>query len=49
MGYNGISGLYNYIVNNVTPPKIIDTGVIFVTRDNLNDPNVIEAIYPLKK
>ena len=49
MGYNGISSLYNYIVNNVIPPKIIDTGVIFVTRDNLNDPNVIEAIYPLKK
>lgn len=49
MGYNGINSLYNYIVNNVTPPKIIDTGVIFVTRDNLNDPEVIEAIYPLKK
>lgn len=49
MGYNGIVSLYKYITEKEIPPKIIDTGVLFVTKDRLNDPEVIEAIYPLKK
>lgn len=49
MGYQGIMSLVNYINNGVEPEKIIDTGVLFVTKDNLNDPEIIEAIYPLKK
>lgn len=49
MGYNGIVSLYKYITEKEVPPKIIDTGVLFVTKERLNDPDVIEAIYPLKK
>lgn len=49
MGYNGIVSLYKYITEKEVPPKIIDTGVLFVTKERLNNPEVIEAIYPLKK
>lgn len=49
MGYNGIVSLYKFITEKSVPPKIIDTGVLFVTKERLNDPDVIEAIYPLKK
>lgn len=49
MGYNGIVSLYKYITEKEVPPKIVDTGVLFVTKERLNDPDVIETIYPLKK
>jgi ribose transport system substrate-binding protein len=45
MGYQGVMSMVEYIQKKKVP-KRIDTGVRVATRENMNDPEIHELIYP---
>ena len=45
MGYQGVMSIVD-VIHRKKVPKKIDTGVHVATRDNMNDPEIKELIYP---
>ena len=45
MGYLGVQTIVNYIQGKEVP-KYLDTGVTFVTVDNMNNPDIKELLFP---
>lgn len=48
MGYDGVKAALRALAGEDVEPRI-DTGVTVVTRDNLDDPEVLKLLYPIGK
>ncbi|MBN1343029.1 MAG: substrate-binding domain-containing protein [Phycisphaerae bacterium] len=47
MGYEGVKSIVDFKAGRPVP-KRIDTGVVLVTRENMNDPEMVKLIHPPK-
>lgn len=45
MGYQGVSLAYRKAQGQTIEPRNVDTGVVFVTKDNIDQPGIAKALY----
>ncbi|MEX2443804.1 MAG: ABC transporter substrate-binding protein [Alkalispirochaeta sp.] len=47
MGYLGVKILYEHVMGIQTAPERVDTGVVWVDNDNIDDEDIQNVLYPL--